>query len=100
LAVHGFNDGGPTLSALEYLRTGDTNATIDRLETQLHGDVWNIHYFYKQHPERTLNSPERELLTKIGSYRQRFGFPRDTYNPSTDQMVAELLSMTNPPATK
>ncbi len=97
-AVHAFNDGGPTLAALEDLRAGNTNAAIGQLESKLYRDVYEMHYFYKEHPEQKLDTVQRELLTNIRTYEERF--PGDTYNPPMDQLVSKLLSMTNPPPTK
>jgi hypothetical protein len=98
LAVHAFNDVGPTVSSLEDLRVGNTNSAILRLESKLHTDVCDMWYFYKHHPARALEAPQRELLGNIRAYKRKY--PGDTDDPSTDQLVVEILFMTNAPTGK
>jgi hypothetical protein len=94
-----FIDAGSTLAILENLRAGKTNDAILRLESKLRMDVYELNYSHKQRPERTLDGPDyRELLAEVRAYKQRN--PRDSYKPSTDELVVEILSGTNTPTSK
>jgi hypothetical protein len=81
------------LTALNALHAGDTNGTVEILESQLDNQLLVLGAMLQNMPAGQMQPQTIRLLTQLRDYRA--AHPRKTGRPEVDQIVAKILSPTN-----
>jgi hypothetical protein len=80
-------------TALQTLRAGDTNKTVDALESQMNGEILQFAAMKLNVPVAKLKPADIRLITRVRDYRTAHPYTEGT--PEIDQTVASILSLTN-----